>query len=305
MSLTVANSSRTEVVQQSGVQAQQTNNQTDGAIIQGGNNDTTNNTTGKTYQAPDDPQQLKDNILELLSKNGIKVPNDKFIENIIAKHNDIINKNQTIDENVLNARLVNYARGLQIKRTETVFSDLYQNGVTTSSEQIEVEGVKEAIESFDGKTEASFNQAMEKQNAAFHQAAAARIELYDSNGDGKVSVQELITQSVKDEEERLGRTLTSEEKEIVKNSAINRMAMLDQTNDNVIDNNEMAAFVWASAKVNDTETHKSAGDITYEEWVTAQETMSLLDFDNLSQEEIDKVAKFNQTLKNGYEGLKK
>ena len=117
----------------------------------------------------------------------------------------------------------------------------------------------------------------------------------------------MITQSVKDEEKRLGRALTVKEKQIVQQEAINRIAMLDQNQDNNIDQNEMAAFVWATAKVNDNESHQSANDITYEEWVTTEETMTLLALpeSELTQEDINKIAKFRQTLRNGYEGLKR
>ena len=204
-------------------------------------------------------------------------------------------------------RIINYAKGLQYKQTETAFASAYQNNETSSNVKYEIAGVKEAIESFDGKTQASFDNAMQKQNDAFHAAAEQRIEVYDTNGDGKVSIQELITQSVKDEEKRLGRALTVKEKQIVQQEAINRIAMLDQNQDNNIDQNEMAAFVWATAKVNDNESHQSANDITYEEWVTTEETMTLLALpeSELTQEDINKIAKFRQTLRNGYEGLKR
>lgn len=204
-------------------------------------------------------------------------------------------------------RIVNYVKGLQYKETESKFAQHYSNDETNCDIKHEIAGVSEAIESYDGKTEESLNQAIQKQNDAFHAAAVQRIELYDSDGDGKVSVSELIEQSIKDEEKRLRRSLTAEEKASVQEEAINRVALLDQNQDNNIDQNEMAAFVWATAKVNDTETSKSANDITYEEWVTTEETMSLLSLseDELTQDDINQISKFQQTLKNGYEGLKR
>lgn len=204
-------------------------------------------------------------------------------------------------------RIVNYVKALQTHNTEIQFAHLYETNAETSDLKIEITGVKEAVASFDGKTQESFNQAMQKQNDAFHQTATEQIELYDTDNDGKVSVRELIEQSIKDEEKRLGRALTAEEKTIVQQEAVNRVALLDQNQDNDIDQNEMAAFVWATAKVNDTETSKSANDITYNEWVTTEETMSLLGLPEgeLTQDDINQIGKFQQTLKNGYEGLKR
>lgn len=267
--------------------------------------------SSQAYKAPATDAELKENITDLLFQNGIDTSDDSFINEVISKHNSIVNnaksKGEELDTAIVNRRLINFAKGLQYKQTEAAFGFLYQNDETSSNVKHEIAGVKEAIESFDGKTQASFDNAMKKQNDAFHQAAAERIELQDTSGDGKVSVNELIAQSVKDEKTRLGRELTAEEIKTIQESAINRVAMLDQNYDNEIDQNEMAAFVWATAKVNDTETSKSASDITYNEWVTTEETMTLLSVPQgeLTQDEINKIGKFQQTLKNGYEGLKR
>ena len=267
--------------------------------------------SNQPYKAPATEAELKENITNLLFQNGIDTSDDSFINEVIAKHNSIVNnaksKGEELDAAIVNRRLINFAKGLQYKQTEAAFGFLYQNDETSSNIKHEIAGVKEAVASFDGKTQESFNQAMQKQNDAFHAAAEQRIELYDSDGDGKVSIRELIEQSIKDEEKRLGRALTAEEKTIVQQEAVNRVALLDQNQDNDIDQNEMAAFVWATAKVNDTETSKSANDITYNEWVTTEETMSLLGLPEgeLTQDDINKIGKFQQTLKNGYEGLKR
>ena len=252
---------------------------------------------------------VNNEIKTYLNKSNIDFDNldSSLKSDIVAKYNVIKETTPDISAEKLEQRITNYAKGLQYKQTEAKFALDYQNNKTTSDTKYEIAGVKEAMESFDGKTEASYNKAIEKQNAAFHQTAQERIELYDNDGDGKISVKEFILQSEKDEETRLGRALTAEEKKVIKEEAINRIALLDQNKDNQLDNNEMAAFVWATAKVNDTETSKSANDITYNEWVTTEETMTLVGLpqSELTQDDIDQIAKFRQTLKNGYNGLKK
>lgn len=252
---------------------------------------------------------VNNEIKTYLNKSNIDFDNldSSLKSDIIAKYNAIKETTPDISAEKLEQRITNYAKGLQYKQTEAKFALDYQNDKTTSDTKYEIAGVKEAMESFDGKTEASYNKAIEKQNAAFHQAAQERIELCDNDGDGKISVKEFILQSEKDEETRLGRALTAKEKKAVKEEAINRIALLDQNKDNQLDSNEMAAFVWATAKVNDTETSKSANDITYNEWVTAEETMTLVGLpqSELTQDDIDQIAKFRQTLKNRYDGLKK
>lgn len=272
--------------------------------------------TTEAAQPVENPEEANDNktaketVTAILSEAGLSA-DGLDIDDIVNKYNNLSQYYTTnnIEKDsrglTVNDRLVNYVKALQTHKTEAQFAQAYENNTETSDLKIEINGVKEAIASFDGRTQASYDEAMKKQNDAFHQAAIEHIELHDTDNDGKINVQEIMAQSIKDEETRLGRSLTADEKETIKNSAINRVALLDQNDDNVLDENEMAAFVWASAKVNDTDTHKSASDITYDEWVTTQETMTLFDFEDLSQEEIDKVAKFRQTLENGYNELKR
>ena len=108
------------------------------------------------------------------------------------------------------------------------------------------------------------------------------------------------------EERELGEALTPEEKMAIQDQAINRMAILDKNHDNKLDENEIAAYLWAMSKINDGATGKSAHDITFSEWKAVQESMGILSLgDDATQEDIDKYALFAQALTNGYNGLKK
>lgn len=247
-------------------------------------------------------------VEKILQNNNIDT-SDINIDDVVNKYKTIVKYNEenniTTDESVLETRILNYAKGLKYEAAEAGFAALYANDTETSDKKYEIAGVKEAIESYDG-TEESLNNAIKKQNEAFHQAGKEKIELYDLNGDGKISIEEFLTKSIADEEKRLGRALTAEEKNIVFNQMASRIGVLDQNSDDLIDQNEMAAFVWATAKINDTETHKSANDITYNEWKTSEEIITLAgDINNLSQDEANKIDNFLQILENGYNGLKR
>ena len=51
---------------------------------------------------------------------------------------------------------------------------------------------------------------------------------------------------------------------------------------------------------------KTYSDITYDEWKYGQDAIvSLMNTENATQEQLLQFAKFNQTVKNGYEGLKR
>lgn len=288
-------------------------------------------------------------VSNILKEANLNVSEDEYLD-ILNKYENILvfaqNNSQEISDEKIAERLINYANGLKFHAKETEFAKTYaQNG--TSDAKIENAGVKEAMNS----------ESMEDFKAAFHKMAKEYIETYDNAaGDGKIDIQELIAM----EEKELGRALTSGEKAIVQEEAIHRMAILDQNGDNKLDENEVAAYLWAMSKINDGSNDKTADDITFEEWKTSQNSMgilsglnltttqeetvntgfkliaktnvsldklyemedlsglnltadeqntlktalSLLSENGFNQEMIDNYNKFNQALKNGYEGLK-
>lgn len=278
--------------------------------------------------------------------------------------NDVVNKYKTIldynnkngittDQTVLENRIVNYAKGLKAHAQEARFASAWLSG-TTCDTKLKNEAVTSAIQ----------NQSQDEFNAAFHQAAKEYIELYDSaDGDGKIDVNEFIRMEAKEQ----GRKLTSDEIKMLQQESVDRVAILDQNNDGKLDEDEIASYLWAMSKINDGKEGKTADDITFDEWKTAQEAMGILSgmqsltkenrmktmnantiiaklksqygdikledlygtdlstYTNLTenereqlragleiyenegfkQEMIDKYAKFDFVLKNGYEGLKR
>jgi hypothetical protein len=71
------------------------------------------------------------------------------------------------------------------------------------------------------------------------------------------------------EEKELGRKLTEEEKTLTKELAEKRIKFLDKNNNNKIDKNEAAAYLWAMSKIVDTEDQKTSHEINQMEWEIA------------------------------------
>lgn len=214
-------------------------------------------------------QQTSEEIVKnILSSAEIEIDsNSEDFKDIINKYNAIKSVNPDIDEETLNTRITNYVRGLQFHKAETQFA------TNDGGEAIIIDGVQEAVQNGD----------MEAFKTAFHQKAKEYIELYDSaDGDGKISVNELIQM----EEKELGRALTEDEKDIVKENAVNFIAVLNQDEDNgTLNENEVAAYLWAMSKINDGNNKKTAHDITFEEWNTSRESMGILSGTTLTDEE--------------------
>lgn len=217
-------------------------------------------------------QTAEETVKNILSSAKIEMDsNSEEFKDIINKYNAIKSVNPDIDEETLNTRITNYAKGLQFHKAETQFA------TNDDGEAIIIDGVQEAVQNGD----------MEAFKTAFHQKAKEYIELYDSaDGDGKISVDELVQM----EERELGRALTEEEKDIVQQGAVNLMAVLNQDEDNAtLDENEVAAYLWAMSKINDGNDKKTAHDITYEEWSTSRESMGILSATTLTDEQWEVV----------------
>lgn len=242
-----------------------------------------------------DGYDIETKVLDVLKKNNIDY-SDIEVHDIVNKYKTILEFNKAngieIDDTKLEERIANYAKGMKAHVIETKFANAWDSETETDI-KLENSAVKQAVTNGD----------MNAFKAAFHQAAKEYIELYDNaEGDGKIDVNELIQMEPKE----LGQELTPEQITIVQQEAVNRVAILDQNGDNKLDENEIAAYLWATSKINDGVNDKTADDITFEEWKIAQESMGILSIPEgeATQEDIDKYAKFEQALKNGYNGLK-
>ena len=97
-------------------------------------------------------------------------------------------------------------------------------------------------------------QSQDDFNNAYLQYAKEKIETYDTDNDGKISLNEYI----EEEKRNSGELFDKKATEAIFNT-------LDRNNNNSIEQDEMAALIWATSKFNDTETSKTAFDITASE----------------------------------------
>ena len=214
--------------------------------------------------------EYEDTVLDILKKANIDT-SDIEVNDVIQKYKNIVEYNKAnnieVDEAKLTERIENYAKGLKFAKVEAEFANALSDGSEVDT-KLENNAVKEAVANGD----------MNAFKAAFHQSAKEYIELYDNTeGDGKIDVNELIRAEARE----LGRDLTKDEIKIIQQEAINRVAILDQNNDNVLDENEIAAYMWAMSKINDGQDKKTADDITFDEWKTSQTSMGI--FSGLKQ----------------------
>ncbi len=200
-------------------------------------------------------------VTQMLQNAGINIE-ELDIDDISKKYEAIKTANPDIEDEKISERISNYAKALKMHQKETNFANAWKYG-SPVNEAIEISGVAQAIEGGN----------IDEFKSAFHKAAKEYIELYDNaQGDGKIDVDELLAI----EEKELGKKLTEEERKIVLSEAINRVAILDANSDNVLDEAEIAAYLWAMSKINDGKTGKTADNITFDEWKTSQNAMNVL-----------------------------
>ena len=120
----------------------------------------------------------------------------------------------------------------------------------------EIEGIKDAL----ALANTNINEAYKKQSEAYQRFGNSQVQLYDKNGDNKISKDEFVAY----EEERCGSQLTDYEQstaekifDYLKNSV---------TDDEFIDVQEMTLHGYAQAHLFDNNKVRSGESISYQEW---------------------------------------
>ena len=271
----------------------------------------------KAEQVTLNKNDIRNKVINILNSHKI-VASDETIEEITNKYSTM----QAIQVGNLSVedRVVNLARGLESQRQFELISttittneymlglqeDLIESGI--NSEEIVNNMLKAGVitqEEADSYIQAlnfkptetpepivldAVNEALEagsqeQFNNAYLQYAREQIETYDTNNDGVVQFEEFE----KEEKENAGELYDELSTKAIFNT-------IDQNGDDKIDTTEMASLIWATSKINDTETSKSAGDITASEIETLIDNFTAIGLGI-------KPTKFIETLKNGYEGF--
>ena len=272
----------------------------------------------KEEQVTLNKNDIRNKVIDILNSHKIEV-SEETIEEITNKYSTM----QAIQVGNLSVedRVVNLARGLESQRQFELISttittneymlglqeDLIESGINSEEivnnmlkagtitpekadkyiqalnykpaetpEPIVLDAVNEALEA----------GSQEQFNNAYLQYAREQIETYDTNNDGVVQFEEFE----KEEKENAGELYDELSTKAIFNT-------IDQNGDDKIDTTEMASLIWATSKINDTETSKSAGDITASEIETIVDNFAAIGLGK-------KPTKFIEALKKGYDGLK-
>lgn len=283
-----------------------------------------------------------DTVADILSKRGVTA-STATIQKIAEKYPDM--KAIQVGNLSVEDRIVNLARGLEsqkqfglisesasneemiaIKETllecginsEEDINNLVKTGaITQETADIYIQALNfEPTETPEPIILDAVNKALQagdqKQfNNAYLQYAREQIETYDTNNDGVVQFEEFE----KVEKENAGELYDELSTKAIFNT-------INQNGNDEIDAAEMASLIWATSKINDTETSKSAGDITASEVKTIMDAFTTIGLQanletlnknatdeekELYKEEIIKglpnASLLKKALKNGYTGF--
>ena len=297
----------------------------------------------KEEQVTLNKSDIRNEVMDILNTHKI-VASEETIKQITDKYPTM----QSIQVGNLSVedRVVNLAKGLESQRQFELISttvvtneemlelqeDLIKSGINSEETinnmlktgAITQEEANKYIEALnfkaaetpepivlDAVNEAVTAGSQEQFNNAYLQYAREQIETYDTNNDGVI----LFDEFEKVEKEKAGELYDE----------LSTKAIFDTINQNgndEIDAAEMASLIWATSKINDTETSKSAGDITASEVKTIMDAFTTIGLQanletlnknatdeemELYKEEIIKglpnASLLKEALKNGYIGF--
>ena len=240
-----------------------------------------------------------DAVKRILNERGIEA-DDKTIEAVARKYptmQAIPQEGLTIED-----RVANYVKGL---KGQEIAQNMALNSLEENSNEvppIQLTAVKDALN----------NNSQEDFNNAYIEYAQAQIETYDINNNGKIEL-----------EEYLNAEKASSGENYIETSAKAVFSFLDQNNNDTIDVEEMAALIWTTSKINDTENSKTSFDITQDEVSKINDAFTTIglnaylkeanefasdeqmeELKNTILEGIPNQELVKATLKNGYKGFK-
>lgn len=228
-----------------------------------GRNKATNTVPVETKQ---DPQKIQNEVETILKKHNVEYDAD-ILQKVAEKYPNM-KEIQTGGLSV-EQRVINYAKGLAAsQRYENISVGLNNN--TADLETILLGAVDTAMKA---GSQTDFNNA-------FLQYAQEQIEIYDTNNDGTISYEEFSAEE-KAKANAVDENLYNEN---ATKAVFNTINQNKEDNQN-IDKSEMAALIWATAKINDTiNGPKTANNITPDEIKTITNALATIgleaDFDN-------------------------
>lgn len=201
-------------------------------------------------QEPESQKQIIKNLKGFI-KDFSKLPENRQ-KDLIKKYSAIKATNPDITETQLQKRLNNYLKALNAHDIELQMGqEILDNGLENALNNSTLKIVDEDIANANDQSSPEFLETLLNRGAGY-------VELYDTNGDEKISLTEFITL----EENNLGQKLTDEEIEATK-TKFNR---IDKDGSGDIDSIEMASHLYAISRITDGNGSNSTSDITFKEW---------------------------------------
>ena len=228
--------------------------------------------------------------------------NQKYEELINTKDKD----GNPLDEAIINQKIKNFAILQRKENFETAEKRFTEMAKKYPTEDDFKKGdakslVNDYISQLDDENskyvDADITAAMEagdmdKYKAALHKFGKARLGEYDKNNDGTISRKEF-----KSRERGTGDT------KIKRNDLNKRFDYLDVNGDGKLDEKEMTAYYYAMTKCTDGENEKTGNDITYREYMTAQQALASAGSKSITANEKLIYDKFTSWRKEGYDNL--
>ncbi len=228
--------------------------------------------------------------------------NQKYEELINTKDKD----GNPLDEAIINQKIKNFAILQRKENFETAEKRFTEMAKKYPTEDDLKKGdakslVNDYISQLDDENskyvDADITAAMEagdmdKYKAALHKFGKARLGEYDKNNDGTISKKEF-----KSRERGTGDT------KIKRNDLNKRFDYLDVNGDGKLDEKEMTAYYYAMTKCTDGENEKTGNDITYREYMTAQQALASAGSKSITANEKLIYDKFTSWRKEGYDNL--
>lgn len=215
-------------------------------------------------------EEKKNKVVELITTKRTDFnAESEFLDDLVSKY-DLYKSCHDWEEDKIADRLNLYLKALEAHKTELKYGEIAQMNDKEKADQemaeynIVDEDIKGAMEK--KNQDGTVNITDEYLNALTNRGVGY-LDLYDTNGDEKISFDEFCALEAKDS----GVSELGADEKAASQKYFN---MMDKNNDNKLDANEMASHLFAVSRLYDGETNQpknSADDIRFMEWYGAQD----------------------------------
>ena len=223
-----------------------------------------------TVGAPsvDTMDQKRDKIIDLLKE---KVPNinkdSEFIDDLVSKYDLYTKVHPDWDDTKKGERLYLYLKALEGHKVQLSWNDEPKSvSDIRFNEDKDIKSAKSNLEN--NRTDDNMKAYL----SSIKDRGLGELDLYDTDGDGKISLDEFCALEKKDMESTIKESSFSSSEKAATEVYFN---IMDKNGDNYLDADEMASHWFASARIFDNDKNtNTADDITEVEWLASQDVFT-------------------------------